>query len=82
MRRNSDNIKYDKFYHSKEFEIAKDLTYVKYQGIDLYDYYIKKLITPAKICHHIVPLKEDWNIRCEWTNLFYSGSLSTGVGES
>ncbi len=82
VRRNSDNIKYDQFYHSKEFDMAKKRALVKCQGIDLYDYYMKREITPAKICHHIIPLKEDWDKRCDLTNLFYLSDANHNYIES
>ncbi len=41
----------------------------KYNGIDIYSYYTKQEIVPAGIVHHIIPLRDDWDLRLTENNL-------------
>jgi 5-methylcytosine-specific restriction endonuclease McrA len=75
------NIKYDKtvrlvrdkqyhdFYLSNEWEQLKVFINRKYKGLCLYSYLIDKQIVQADIIHHIVEIKEDWELRLSIANL-------------
>ncbi len=63
--------KSDAFYHSKEWELARDDTINYYTGIDIYSYYILGKIEYGQTVHHIVPLKDDWIKRVDRKNLIY-----------
>ncbi len=47
------------------------MAWAKCNGLDLYDFYINKRITYGAICHHIVPIKDNWNKRLDLDNLIY-----------
>lgn len=82
IRRGKHNKKYDDFYHSKEWQHARELAWVRCNGIDLYDYHINKLITPGVICHHIIPIKDDWERRSDVNNLIYLSSENHNIIEN
>ncbi len=57
------------FYHSKEWQAMQAFIMAKYNGIDIYSYYTKQEIVPAGIVHHIIPLRDDWDLRLTENNL-------------
>ena len=61
----------DSFYHSKEWEIARANAISHYNGIDIYSYYVKGIIEYGTTVHHIVPLKDNWDMRIDKLNLIY-----------
>lgn len=61
----------DDFYHSKEWEIARDDAIAHYVGMDIYSYYILGKIEYGHTVHHIVPLKDAWDKRINRNNLIY-----------
>jgi 5-methylcytosine-specific restriction enzyme A len=61
----------DDFYHSKEWEIARDDAISYYAGLDIYSYYIEGILEYGQTVHHIIPLKDDWNKRTDRINLIY-----------
>ena len=75
------NIKYDKtvrqerdrkyylFYHSKEWEQLKLYIGRKYKGLCLYSYLIDNRIVQADAIHHIVEIKDNWDLRLDLDNL-------------
>ena len=82
IRRSEANKKYDDFYHSKEWSNTKKLVWTRCNGLDLYDYYISKRITYGEICHHIEPLKENWDRRLDIHNLIYLSKENHNIIES
>ncbi len=63
--------KADAFYHSIEWEIARDDAKAHYKGIDIYSYYVLGKLEYGQTVHHIVPLKDDWSKRVDKKNLIY-----------
>ena len=59
------------FYHSKDWELARDDAISFYTGIDIYSYYVLGAIEYGTTVHHIVPLKDDWSKRADRHNLIY-----------
>ncbi len=59
----------DTFYHSDEWEDIRECILSKYKYLDLYDYFINKKITLANTVHHIVEIKDDYNLRLSEENL-------------
>lgn len=57
------------FYNGREWEAARDAAIQRDQGIDVYIYMTTGEILPADTAHHITPLKDDWNKRCDINNL-------------
>lgn len=72
-RKHYDIVKRDKetyeLYHSKEWKKIRDIIFVKYKYLDLYEYVINNRIVMANTVHHIIELKEDWNKRLDDNNL-------------
>ncbi len=60
---------YTEFYHSPEWIKLRGFILHKYKGLDLYAYYAKQQIIPAKTVHHIVEIKENWDLRMTINNL-------------
>lgn len=59
----------DAFYHTDEWEDTRANILSKYKYIDLYDYFINKKTTIANTVHHIIEIKEDYELRLEEKNL-------------
>ncbi len=57
------------FYSSKEWEKARKDTLALDEGIDVYQYMTVGKIVAADTVHHIVPLRDEWERRCETSNL-------------
>jgi hypothetical protein len=68
--------KSDAFYHSKEWELARITVRTLDKGIDVYIYITSSEVIFADMVHHIEPLKDNWDKRCDVDNLI---SLSTGT---
>jgi len=60
--------KYDRFYHTKDWEIARLIT-LKRQHYLCQDCLREGKITVAKTVHHIIPLRDDWSKRLDQDNL-------------
>ena len=63
--------KADDFYHSRQWDKAREDAIAYYNGMDIYSYYILNKIEYGDTVHHIVPLKEDWSKRADKDNLIY-----------
>lgn len=59
----------DTFYHSREWELTRDEVLRKDKGIDVYIYVTTGELVIADAVHHIIPLKDNWNRRCDIDNL-------------
>jgi len=57
------------FYGSSIWIKMRDYVIHHYNGLDLYDLFINNKITAANTVHHIIELKEDWNLRIDFPNL-------------
>lgn len=63
------DIEEQKFYKSKEWIMLRDYIKGKYNGLCLHSYYIEGKIVAADVVHHIVEVKQDWNMRLDEDNL-------------
>lgn len=57
------------FYNSKEWEFARQATLALDKGIDVYIYITTGKVILADTVHHIEPLKDNWDRRCDIDNL-------------
>lgn len=68
VRYSRDNIKYSKFYRSKEWNKIRQVAITRDHGL-CQDCLKENRITPYDTVHHIVPIKEDWSKRLDIDNL-------------
>lgn len=61
--------KYAEFYHSPEWIRTREYILNKHNRLDLYAYYTSHQIIIATTVHHIIEIKEDWNLRLDTKNL-------------
>ncbi len=61
--------KADAFYHSKEWELTRIRVLALDKGIDVYIYMTTGEVVLADAVHHIEPLKDNWDRRCDLDNL-------------
>lgn len=61
----------DAFYHSDEWELAREDAKAYYTGIDIYSYYVLDKLEYGQTVHHIIPLRDDWSKRVDKRNLIY-----------
>lgn len=64
------------FYNSEAWLLTREYIKGKYKGLCLYSYYVLGEIVFSDMVHHIVELKEDWDLRLDEDNLI---PLSDGV---
>lgn len=57
------------FYDSGEWTRARADAMDADQGIDVYLFVTKGQVKPADTVHHIIPLRDDWEKRCDINNL-------------
>ncbi len=57
------------FYHSSEWEKVRERVLELDGGLDVYRYMENGEIVAADTVHHIVPLREDWDKKCDVSNL-------------
>lgn len=57
-------------YNSKEWIQLRQVVLNHYKGLDIYEYYINNRIQYAEIVHHIVEVKDSWNKRLVFSNMF------------
>ncbi len=67
--RHGKDTQYTAFYHSPEWEAKRDYIIAKYDGIDVYAYYITHRLMAATLPHHIIELRESWALRLSDSNL-------------
>lgn len=58
-------------YHTNVWLSLRDKAIDRYNGLDIYSYYINKTIEQGHTVHHIVPVKDDWSKRLDIDNLIY-----------
>lgn len=57
------------FYNSKEWELSRERALTLDKGIDVYLYMTTGDVVLADAVHHIEPLKDNWDRRCDIDNL-------------
>lgn len=57
------------FYNSAEWATVREYVIQKHKGLDLYAYFVERKIVYAEAVHHVVELKEDWDLRLDINNL-------------
>lgn len=57
------------FYHSAEWEKAREQAMNLDGSLDVYQYMEFGKVVVADTVHHIISLREDWGKRCELSNL-------------
>lgn len=68
VRRRRDK-QYTEFYHSPEWIRTREFILNKYDRFNLYAYYTSHQIIVASTVHHIIEIKENWNLRLDIKNL-------------
>jgi 5-methylcytosine-specific restriction endonuclease McrA len=68
-KQNRKDEKEQKFYVSNEWQMVKKYIMQKYHGLCLYSLIIENRIVFADVVHHIVPIKERWDLRLNEDNL-------------
>jgi hypothetical protein len=53
------------FYNSEAWLLTREYIKGKYKGLCLYSYYVLGEIVFSDMVHHIVELKEDWDLRLD-----------------
>lgn len=66
------------FYQSPEWEAKRAYILNKYDGIDLYAYYVHHRMVAATTVHHIHPLRTHWARRLDDINLIPVSAHSHG----
>ena len=64
-----------KFYDSEEWRRTKQRV-LDLDGMDVYEYMTAGKIIAADTVHHVIPLRDDWSLRCAPSNLM---SLSSST---
>lgn len=67
--RYSRDKKSKEFYNGQEWINARAAALDADGGIDVYLYMTQGMVVAADSVHHIVPLKEDWSLRVDLSNL-------------
>ena len=57
------------YYNSGEWEAVREHVLQLDEGLDVYVYMTQSIVIRADTVHHIVPLKENWNLRSNEDNL-------------
>lgn len=57
------------YYNSREWEVVREHVLQLDEGIDVYVYMTQGIVIRADTVHHIVQLKENWNLRSNEDNL-------------
>lgn len=65
-KRDKDSVK---FYNSTMWKNTRAYVLDRFNYIDVYQYYINKVLVPADTVHHIVELKDNWDRRYDVSNL-------------
>lgn len=60
-----------KFYSSGSWEKIKDSVKRRFNGIDIYSYYVLLKTEYGQTVHHIEPIKNNWERRLDVDNLIY-----------
>lgn len=59
------------FYHTKEWERARDACIHQCHGLDLYSLFVLRKIEYGHTVHHIIPLIDNYALRISQSNLIY-----------
>ncbi|WP_432408548.1 hypothetical protein [Wukongibacter sp. M2B1] len=70
IRYSKANKMYARFYKTKEWIVTRATVLNYYNSIDLFSYYIENKIEHADTVHHIEEIKDNWDKRLEFINLF------------
>lgn len=73
------NKKTAQFYISAEWRRVRAIALAKYDGLDLYAFYVQKKIATADMVHHIIEIEEDWSKRLDALNLFPLSNANHGI---
>ena len=57
-----------KFYDSEEWRRTKQRV-LDLDGMDVYEYMTTGRIIAPDTVHHVIPLRDDWSLRCDPSNL-------------
>lgn len=69
-RKSDDNITYYKFYRSKEWLNIRTYILSKYNGMCLHCWLKEnRIVTDGLVIHHIIALKDNWELRLMEDNL-------------
>jgi hypothetical protein len=68
VRRKKDK-KYTDFYQSQMWLRFRSSVLNYFNGIDVYEYYKTGKLVPAETIHHIIELRDDFNLRLEFKNV-------------
>ncbi|WP_297520486.1 hypothetical protein [uncultured Clostridium sp.] len=63
--------KYQEFYNSSEWRIARRSLIAAVCGMDIYEYYTTGKVVAGERAHHIIELTESWTSRLDVANLIY-----------
>jgi hypothetical protein len=74
--------KSDAFYHSDEWKFARKNALLLDKGIDVYVYMTSGEVIFADMVHHIEPLKDNWERRCDIDNLISLSNETHGLIEA
>lgn len=76
------NKKTAAFYVSSEWRKTRAETIRRFDGVDIYAFYVLHVIQTADMVHHITPIEDDWNRRLDATNLIPLSNHSHGITEA
>lgn len=76
------NKKTAAFYVSSEWRKTRAETIRRFDGVDIYAFYVLHVIQTADMVHHITPIEDDWNRRLDATNLIPLSNHSHGIIEA
>lgn len=76
------NKKTAAFYVSSEWRKTRAETIRRFDGVDIYAFYVLHVIQTADMVHHITPIEDDWNRRLDATNLIPLSNHSHGIIET
>lgn len=60
-----------KFYSSVAWQRVRERAISRYNGLDIYSYYVYNRLESGQTVHHIEPVKECWEKRFDIDNLIY-----------
>lgn len=70
------------FYISKEWRKTRAAAIRRFDGVDIYAYYVRHEIQTADMVHHITPIEDDWSKRLDMSNLIPLSNHSHGIIEA
>ena len=73
------NKKTAAFYVSSEWRKTRAETIRRFDGVDIYAFYVLHVIQTADMVHHVVEIEEDWNKRLDIANLLPLSNGNHGI---